>query len=87
MLAFLLVFVTAKAALVLATHTFTLVNHCSYGVPVWVDNAYSSVPYVSPRSYVRNDEETDNPCLLPPSIEWAAAGHYWRRLYRQPKYS
>ena len=51
MLALLLVSVTAvKAAVVLATHTFTLANHCSYGVPVYVDNAYSSVPYVSPRA-------------------------------------
>jgi hypothetical protein len=48
MLALLLVSVTARVAFVLATHTFTLVNHCSYSVPVYVDNAYSSVPYVSP---------------------------------------
>ncbi|KIM79148.1 hypothetical protein PILCRDRAFT_823727 [Piloderma croceum F 1598] len=45
MLALLLVSVAARVAFVLATHTFTLVNHCSYGVPVWVDNAYSKVPY------------------------------------------
>jgi hypothetical protein len=47
MLASFLVFVAASVAFVSATHTFTLVNHCSYGVPVWVDNAYSPVPYVS----------------------------------------
>jgi len=46
MLALLLMSFTAKAAFVLATHTFTLANHCSYGVPVYVDNAYSPVPYV-----------------------------------------
>jgi len=38
-----------KATVVLATHTFTLANHCSYGVPVYVDNAYSSVPYNGPQ--------------------------------------
>jgi len=42
----------------LGSHTITLTNHCSYGVPVYVDNAYSPVPYVSPRvSCVRNDAE------------------------------
>ena len=48
MLALLLVSVTARVAFVLTTHTFTLTNRCSYGVPVYVDNAYSKVPYVSP---------------------------------------
>ena len=48
MLALLIVSVMARIAFVLATHTFTLVNHCKSGVPVHVDNAYSHVPYVSP---------------------------------------
>jgi hypothetical protein len=78
MLALLLVFVTAKAAFVLATHTFTLVNHCSYGVPVYVDNTYSSVPYVSLGVMFELMEGTNIHVFL--SIDWAAAGHYWRRL-------
>jgi hypothetical protein len=45
MLAGLLVFVAAMVAL--ASHTITLINHCSYSVPIHIDSAYSPVLYVS----------------------------------------
>ena len=86
MLALLLVSVMARVAFVSATHTFTLVNHCSSGVPVYVDNAYSPVKYVSPGAHVRNDDETNIHAYFP-SIDWAAAGHYSCRLQRQYSYS
>jgi hypothetical protein len=72
MLTLPLVSVTARVAFILATHAFTLVNHCSYSIPVYVDNAYSSVPYVSPGVMCKMMKKLKSMCLLP-SIDWAAA--------------
>ncbi|KIM77527.1 hypothetical protein PILCRDRAFT_825305 [Piloderma croceum F 1598] len=43
MLAGLLVFVAVMVAP--ASHTITLINHYSYSVPIYMDSAYSPVPY------------------------------------------
>lgn len=47
MFSFMALFSAASAATVVMAHTITLTNNCGSGVPVYVDSAYSSVPYVS----------------------------------------
>ncbi|KAF7986394.1 hypothetical protein HWV62_35438 [Athelia sp. TMB] len=37
--------IAASIATAAIAHTITLTNHCGSGVPVYVDNAYSPVPY------------------------------------------
>lgn len=51
MFSFIALFSAASAATVVMAHTITLTNKCGSGVPVYVDSAYSPVPYVSVEIY------------------------------------
>lgn len=49
--------VIASAATAMASHTITLTNKCTGGVPVWVDSTYSPVAYVSTERLVMRQKK------------------------------